>query len=331
MSAILAIAEQADGKLKKIAGEVASEAVRLGAACNLPVVGVTIGSGASAAAAQLGDFGVTAAVAIEGDPVATWSGETFAAALAATIRAKQAKLVLLGATSFARDQLGRLGALLDSSPAADCLKIVVAGSGDATTVKARRPVYAGKAIQTAAFSASPAIASLRPNVFPATKGQGKTTAVEKVAPPAAPANAGRLVERVASGGGKVELTEAEIVVSGGRGLKNPETFAKLIEPLAEALGAAVGASRAVVDAGWRPHSEQVGQTGKTVAPKLYFACGISGAIQHLAGMRTARTIVAINKDKDAPIFKLADYGIVGDLEEVIPALTEGVKSLRSHH
>jgi electron transfer flavoprotein alpha subunit len=330
VSCILAIAEQSDGKLKKIAGEVASEAVRQGAASGLPVIGVTIGPGAATAAAQLGDFGVTSAVAIEGDAVATYSGETYAAALAAAITAKAPALVLLGATSFARDQLGRLGALLDSSPAADCLKVTMSGNA-ATGVKVRRPVYAGKAIQTLSFQNAPALVSLRPNVFPATKGQGKTTSVEKLAPPAAPAKAGRLVERVAAGGGRIELTEAEIVVSGGRGLKNPETFKKLIEPLAEALGAAVGASRAVVDAGWRPHGEQVGQTGKTVAPKLYFAIGISGAIQHLAGMRTARTIVAINKDKDAPIFKLADYGIVGDVEEIVPALTEAVKGLKAGH
>ncbi len=336
MSCILAIAEQADGKLRKIAGEVASEAVRLGASSGLDVVGAAIGPGAAAAAGQLGAFGVKSALAIEGDPVATYSGEAYAAALAAAIRAKSPALVLLGATSFARDQIGRLGALLDSSPAADCIAITAAAApGAAATralaVKVRRPVYAGKALQTLTFKSAPALVSLRPNVFPAARVAGGATKVESFAPPPPPARRGRLVERVAAGAGRIELTEAEIVVSGGRGLKNPETFARLIEPLAAALGAAVGASRAVVDAGWRPHGEQVGQTGKTVAPKLYFACGISGAIQHLAGMRTSRTIVAINKDKDAPIFKLADYGIVGDVEEVLPALTEAVKALHAHH
>ena len=324
MAIILALAEQDGGKLKKVAGEVASEAVRQSSALGATVIGVTIGTGAATAAAQLGEFGIGEAIAIEGPSVATYSGESFAAALAAVAKEKGATVVLLGATSLARDLLGRLGVLLDSSPAADCVVLKVDGG----KLIARRPVYAGKALQNVSFGGKVAIASLRPNVFAATKGQGKTTVVATSAPAAPPARCGRLVERVATGAGRVELTEAERIVSGGRGLKNPETFAKLIEPLAAALGAAVGASRAVVDAGWRPHGEQVGQTGKTVAPKLYFACGISGAIQHLAGMRTSKTIVAINKDKEAPIFKVADYGIVGDVEEVLPALTEAVKGMK---
>jgi electron transfer flavoprotein alpha subunit len=325
MACIIAIAEQADGALKKIAGEVASEAVRQGVAASLPVLAVTIGVGAAAAASARGAFGNERATAIEGEAVATASGEAYACALAAVIRGNDAVLVLMGATSFARDQLGRLGALLDSCPAADCIGLSHASG----RFLARRPVFAGKAIQTISFARTPALASLRPNVFPASRGKAATTTVARVEPAAAPERRGRRIERTASGAGRLELTEAEVVVSGGRGLKNPETFARLIEPLAAAFGAAIGASRAVVDAGWRPHAEQVGQTGKTVAPKLYVACGISGAIQHLAGMRTARTIVAINKDREAPIFKLADYGIVGDVEEVLPALTEQVKALRA--
>ncbi|MBM4014055.1 MAG: electron transfer flavoprotein subunit alpha/FixB family protein [Planctomycetes bacterium] len=324
MACILAIAEQDGGKLKKVAHEVASEAVRQAGALGARVIGVTIGAGAAAAAAALGDCGVTEAVALEGGTVASDSGEAYAAALAAVAREKGATVVLLGATSFARDLLGRLGVLLDSSPAADCIALAAAGG----KLTARRPVYAGKALQTVAFGGAVAIASLRPNVFAAARGKGASCTVTSVAPAAGPAKQGRRIERVAVGGGKIELTEAECIVAGGRGLKTPETFARLIEPLAAALNAAVGASRAVVDAGWRPHGEQVGQTGKTVAPKLYFACGISGAIQHLAGMRTSKTIVAINKDKEAPIFKVADYGIVGDVEEVLPILTTAVKGLR---
>jgi len=324
MPCIIALCEQSDGTPKKVAGEVASECLRQGRAAGLPVVALTIGPGAAAAAAHLAKFGIEEAAAIEGESVASYSGEAFAAALAAAIRQKDAALVVVGATSFARDLLGRLGALLSSSPATDCIAL----SGGSGSFKAKRPVYAGKAILSVALTGRPALASLRPNVFAATKVAGKSTRVETIAPAAPPAKCGRLVHRVAAGGGKVELSEAEVVVSGGRGLKTPENFRKLVEPLAAALGAAVGASRAVVDAGWRPHSEQVGQTGRTVAPKLYIACGISGAIQHLAGMRTARTIVAINKDKEAPIFKVADYGIVGDVDEVLPILTEQAKALK---
>jgi len=194
---------------------------------------------------------------------------------------------------------------------------------------ATRPVYAGKAMLKVAFPSSPALASLRPKMFaPQPPAAGKSAAVEPLAfawDAAAPR--ARVIGRAAAKGGKLDVTEAEIVVSGGRGLKGPEHFA-LIEQLADALGGSVGASRAVVDAGWRPHGEQVGQTGKTVAPKLYVAVGISGAIQHLAGMTSSKCIVAINKDPDAPIFKVADYGIVGDLFEVVPALTTALKQSR---
>ena len=194
---------------------------------------------------------------------------------------------------------------------------------------ATRPVYAGKAIQTVRLAGTPAMASLRPRAFSATERRpGAKASVEPLAVTLDPARARvRVIELGAAEGGKVDLTEAEIIVSGGRGLRGPENF-HLIEELAEALGGTVGASRAVVDAGWRPHGEQVGQTGKTVSPKLYVAIGISGAIQHLAGMSSARCVVAVNKDPEAPIFKIADYGIVGDAFEVVPALTEALRGLR---
>ena len=192
-----------------------------------------------------------------------------------------------------------------------------------------RPVYAGKAIETVRIPGTPALASLRPRAFTAVEHRpGAKAAVEPLAVTLDASRARvRVMEMGASEGGKVDLTEAEVIVSGGRGLRGPEHF-HLIEQLAGALGGTVGASRAVVDAGWRPHAEQVGQTGKTVSPKLYVAIGISGAIQHLAGMSSARCIVAINKDPEAPIFKIADYGIVGDAFEIVPALTEALKGLR---
>jgi electron transfer flavoprotein alpha subunit len=320
---IIAIAEQNEGKLRKIAGEVCSEAVRLAARAGTQALGLTIGPGAAEAAASLGQFGIARACAIDGESVAGYCGETWSLALAEVVKQHGPGAVLLGETSFARDLLGRLGAHLSVSPASDCIEVILEGD----EIRVRRPVYAGKAILTVKFETRPAVLSLRPNVFAVDAGQAVTTEVEDCPAPPAPERTTTLVERTAGQTGRVDLSEAEVIVAGGRGLKDPETFAALIEPLAEVLGAAVGASRAVVDAGWRPHAEQVGQTGKTVAPKLYFAFGISGAIQHLAGMRTSRTIVAVNKDPEAPIFKVADYGIVGDVEQVVPALTEQAKAM----
>ena len=302
-------------------------ALRQGQASGLPVVALTIGPGAAAAAAALAPFGVESAGAIEGASVASYSGEAYAAALAAVAQAKGAALVLLGATSFARDLLGRLGALLSSSPASDCIALSFTNGA----FRARRPVYAGKAILTVGFKATPALASLRPNVFAATKVAGRTTRVETIAAAAAPAKCARRTGRVDAGGGKLELTEAEVIVSGGRGLKTPENFAKLIEPLAAALGGAVGASRAVVDAGWRPHGEQVGQTGKTVAPKLYVACGISNDPAPRRHAHHARTIVAINKDREARrSSRSPTTGSSATSTRSCP-LTEQAKALRAAH
>jgi electron transfer flavoprotein alpha subunit len=220
--------------------------------------------------------------------------------------------------------MARLAARLGAGIAADC---VAFGLADGQLV-ATRPVYAGKLVSRVRWKSGPWVATLRPNVFKAAEAEtGRAPAVERqslggVAP------ATRFVERREEAQtGLPELTEAEIVVSGGRGLKGPENFV-LLEELAGVLGAAVGASRAAVDAGWKPHRFQVGQTGRTISPKLYIGCGISGAIQHLAGMRTSKVICAVNKDPDAPIFKIADFGLVGDLFEVVPLLTEEFRKLK---
>ena len=199
----------------------------------------------------------------------------------------------------------------------------IEGSGEITIT---RPMYSGKAIATVKISASQCVLSVPPNAFPPVEA-GKAGTLEDVPVPAAdgPARAAT-VEVKAPEKEVLDVAEASIVVAGGRGMKEEGDF-KVIEDLAEALGGAVGASRAVVDNGWRSHSEQVGQTGKTVTPNLYFALGISGAIQHLAGMRSSKVIVAVNKDPEAPIFKVADYGIVGDVMEVAPRLTEEIKKL----
>ncbi|MBM3985289.1 MAG: electron transfer flavoprotein subunit alpha/FixB family protein, partial [Planctomycetes bacterium] len=209
--------------------------------------------------------------------------------------------------------------------ASDCIEVRAEGG----TLVARRPVFAGKALVTVAPASGPLVVSLRPNALMAQE-RPAAGAVSSAAPVVPDKGLGVVLKEVlASAAKKIELTEAGIVVSGGRGLKGPEHF-HLIEELAEALGGAVGASRAVVDAGWRPHADQVGQTGKTVSPQLYVAVGISGAIQHLAGMRTSKYIVAVNKDPEAPIFKVADYGIVGDAFEVLPKLTAAVRALKAH-
>ena len=227
-------------------------------------------------------------------------------------------------TSRHRELMARLAARLGAGIAADC---VAFGLADGQLV-ATRPVYAGKLLSRVRWKTGPSLATLRPNVFKAAEAEtGRAPVVERQSLGAA-TPATRFVERREEAQtGLPELTEAEIVVSGGRGLKGPENFV-LLEELAGVIGAAVGASRAAVDAGWKPHRFQIGQTGRTISPKLYIGCGISGAIQHLAGMRTSKVICAVNKDADAPIFKIADFGLVGDLFEVVPLLTEEFRKLK---
>jgi electron transfer flavoprotein alpha subunit len=243
------------------------------------------------------------------------------AGLAASVRPAA---VILGHTVRGKDLGPRIAALLDAPMISDC----VAFGADGGAIVARRPIYAGKALVNVSGRGELLVATLRPNAVMAEEGPAEG-AVE-CAPVAAPDKGlgAVLKEVLAAATRKIDLSEAGIIVSGGRGLKGPENFA-MIEELAQELGAAVGASRAVVDAGWRPHADQVGQTGKTVSPQLYIAVAISGAIQHLAGMRTSKYIVAINKDPEAPIFKVADYGIVGDAFEVVPRLTQAVRALKA--
>ena len=234
--------------------------------------------------------------------------------------------VLIPYTAMGKDVAPRVAARVGAGLVSDVVNLEVKDG----KLEARRPVYAGKALATVRWEGEPQMATLRPNVF----ALGTAEAARKYDTVTGTADVSTRRARVqsvqAAGAGKVELTEAQIIVSGGRGLKGPENF-HLVEELANALGAAVGASRAVVDAGWVDHQMQVGQTGKTVSPTLYVAAGISGAIQHLAGMSSSKVIVAINKDADAPIFKVADYGIVGDVFEVLPKLSAAAKELRSRH
>jgi electron transfer flavoprotein alpha subunit len=234
---------------------------------------------------------------------------------------EQPDAVFFSGTAMGRDLAPRVAARLGVGAIADVVGLSLNGS----SFSARRPVYSGKAFATVDTAGkSPQVISLRPNVFGAVQTGGSA---EVVALDGLELSIRAVVkELLDTGGGELDVAEADIIVSGGRGIKGPENFA-LIRELADALGAAVGASRAVVDAGWIEHKHQVGQTGKVVSPSLYVACGISGAIQHLAGMSSSKVIVAINKDPDAPIFKVADFGVVGDLFDVVPPMVEAIKQL----
>jgi electron transfer flavoprotein alpha subunit len=284
---------------------------------------LVLGAGPVAGVEHLGTYGADRVTTLTNAAFTRYAPEGFAAAIAERISGDYGA-VIFPATATGKDLAPRVAARLGVSLAADALDIAMDGGAVVVT----RPVYAGKALLKVRVTAKPAIVSIRPNVFTPVERNRNATA-ESAAVDVPP---GRVVvqEIKAADGGALDVAEASIVISGGRGLKEPANF-KVLEDLARAFSgrAAVGASRAVVDAGWRPHGDQVGQTGKTVSPSLYIAVGISGAIQHLAGMRTSRVIVAINRDKDAPIFKVADYGIVGDLFEIVPKLAEEVKKLES--
>ena len=320
---ILVFIEQRDGTVRSTSREVLGVAARLADELGGPVVGVSAAA-ADPGLAALGDAGAEQVLLATHESFGRYDAAGYTAAVVAAAEKVSPKAILFSASAMGKDLAPRVAARLGVGLAADCTALDVEGG----RIVATRPVFAGKAQQRLAFPGKTAIASLRPKVFPPGAGAGKAGAVEPLAFEWSPDANARVVSVEAASGGKIDLTESEIIVSGGRGLKGPEHF-KLLEDLAAALGATVGASRAVVDAGWRPHSDQVGQTGKTVSPKLYFAIGISGAIQHLAGMSSSGCIVAINKDAEAPIFKVADYGIVGDLFEVVPALTEEVKKLNA--
>jgi electron transfer flavoprotein alpha subunit len=281
-------------------------------------------AGPVAGSDQLGRFGADRVIVLKHPGLQRYAPEAFARATAGLARSGRYPVVLFPASATGRDFAPRVAVQLGVPLASDVTDVAL----DGEAVLATRPVYAGKALLKVKITARPAVLSLRPGVFTPVERPG-AGAVES--PSLANADSRVVVREVkAAAAGTLDVGEAPIVVSGGRGLREPANF-KLLEDLAQAFGgkAAVGASRAVVDAGWRPHADQVGQTGKTVSPTLYVAVGVSGAIQHLAGMRTSKVIVAINRDKDAPIFKVADYGIVGDLFEIVPKLTEEIRKLHA--
>ena len=324
MPNIAVFIEQREGAFKKVAWQMITQARKLVEAGGGEVWAVLLGGDANAAAGPAGAHGAHKLFAAS-DQLARYDSERYGTALAAFCRAQKPDLVLVGATAMGRD----LGPVAAAKLGCACVSDAIALKFEGGAWEVRRPVYAGKCFVDVVPKTAPAIVAIRPNAFVAQECGGAPAAVVAFDAAQGQATPKAVVrEIVGAAGGRVELTEADIVVSGGRGIKGPENYA-LIEELAAALGAAAGASRAVVDAGWVDYSHQVGQTGKTVGPNLYVACGISGAIQHRAGMSSSKCIVAINKDPAAPIFKVADFGVVGDLFEVLPELTKAVAGIRA--
>ncbi|RLB72139.1 MAG: electron transfer flavoprotein subunit alpha/FixB family protein [Deltaproteobacteria bacterium] len=317
---IIVFAEQRGGALRKITFEVISEGKRLAAAAGDSLKVLLAGDNVSGLAEELKKFGPDEIAVANSDQLADYTTESYAGVLADYIKQENPSLVLLGHSAIGKDLAPRVAARLGAGLVSDCIKINVDG-GDFSFV---HPIYAGKAIATYKVNSAVKMATLRPNVFPIEEAEGAASVVDFA--PEIAASRTKVKEVIQQAGDRPELTEADIICSGGRGLGGPDGFG-LIEELADTLGAAVGSSRAAVDAGWRDHQAQVGQTGKVVSPNLYIACGISGAIQHLAGMGSSKCIVGINKDPEANIFNVADYGIEGDLYKVVPALIEKLKEV----
>ena len=324
---VLVFAERREGALKRAALQALSAARSAAETLGGNVVVLALGSGAGEHAAELGKHGADRLLVAEAAWLDMYAPEAYAATLAAAAGDTEAGLILVPATSMGKDLAPRVAAILKTGMFSDVTGLEAKADG---TMRCTRPVFSGKAMATVAMpTARPCVASLRPNVFPVKETGGGEAAITALEPGIGEDKVRvRAVRLEKPGEVELDVAEASVIVSGGRGIKDTENF-KLIRELAEPLGAAVGASRAVVDAGWIAHSHQVGQTGKVVSPNLYIACGISGAIQHLAGMSSSKVIVAINKDPEAPIFKVADYGIVGDLFEVVPKLTEALKALNA--
>jgi len=311
--------EVVDGKLKKVSREALSIGRKLAAAMGADLAAF---AGDRAAGADAGRYGAKKLFTASIGPYMT---ETYAAALHEAIAKMQPAIVLFGGTSNGRDLAPRVAARLNVGVASDVDRLEWTDG----KLRARRPVYSGKAFATVEISGTPAMATTRPNAFPAEEVEGGQAEIVEIAPAAVEMKS-KLVETKMPEAGELTIAEADIIVSGGRGLKEAANFS-LIRDLAHAIGGAVGASRATVDAGWIDHQHQVGQTGRVVSPNLYIAAGISGAIQHLAGMSSSKHIVAINKDSEAPIFRVADLGVVGDLFKIVPALTEEIKKAKAAH
>ncbi len=323
------VGEQKEGKLKKVSFELLGIGKKLAEKTGGSLSALLLGHGIENLGAQLNGYGAGRVFACDSEVLKYYSNEAYARVIVDLVKAHDPAVLLGAATALGKDLFPRVAARLQTGLASDCVGLDIKGQG---FLVAERPIFAGKALVDAVTpEARPQIACLRPNVLPVPEKGSDQAEVEKVT---VQLQSGyiraKIKEVVKTAGEKIDLTEASVIVSGGRGMASKDNF-KILEQLASAFGegAAVGASRSAVDSEFAPHDIQVGQTGKVVNPNLYIACGISGSIQHLAGMRTSKCIVAINKDPEAPIFQVADYGIVEDLFKVVPLLTEEVKKLRA--
>lgn len=317
MAGVLVFTEIKDGKLKKASREALSIGRKLAEAAGGDLVAFASDAAAAEEAGRYGAKKVYVAA------IPAYTTEAYTAALAQVVKDVQPSVLLFAGTSNGRDLAPRVAARVNAGVASDVDRLEWTDG----KLRARRPVYSGKVFATVDVTSTPAIATTRPNAFAVEEAGGG--AAEVVSVTADTTDRVKVVETKVPEAGEMSIAEADIIVSGGRGLKEADNF-KYIRDLAHAIGGAVGASRATVDAGWIDHQHQVGQTGRVVSPNLYIAAGVSGAIQHLAGMSSSKHIVAINKDPEAPIFRVADLGVVGDLFQILPALTEEVKKAKAH-
>ena len=312
------IAEQREGEIRKITYEIISEGRRLADALGQDLTVLLLGSNIKEKAAEFGNYGADKVLVADDPRLEAYTTDAYASVISELVKADDPAILLIGASAEGKDLSARLSGKLGVGMAQDCTAFKVEDGN----LVATRPIYAGKAYTRVTFENSwPQMATARPKVMEIN--EPDTSRSAEVLDAAFSIDDGALKTKVVDvlkdESGKVDLTEADKIVSGGRGMKGPENY-KILEDLADIIGATVGASRSAVDAGWRPHSDQVGQTGKVVSPGLYIACGISGAVQHLAGMQTSESIIAINLDPKAQIFQVANLGIVGDIFEVLPAV-----------
>jgi len=318
MSKNLVYIEHAHGKMQKASAVALAAANKAGG----DTVALVLGQGVDAVAAEAGKLGVSKVIVIDDARLENYLADIYAKGVAQVAKSEGANNVIAAATAIGKDLFPRVAHLLEAGMASEITDV----NDDGSLV---RPTYAGNAMATVSVETETKVITVRGTAFEAVEPGGSDAPVEKAELAADVASKMRFVEFAETKSDRPQLTEASIVVSGGRGLKSGENFTEVLEPLVDAMGAAMGASRAAVDAGFVPNDLQVGQTGKVVAPQLYIAVGISGAIQHLAGMKDSKVIVAINKDPDAPIFSITDYGLVADLFKAVPEMTEEVKKLKA--